>query len=114
VHHDRLKNAVLPNVLGEFVEPRFRELGTRVVAVLVQALDGDEKCLAGHDIGCRDFARGREGWRSDSTRIRAGFRKWNEIGGRGRCRVKQIQLLALRFDPRYAHGGIVPRLAAAR
>lgn len=56
MHDDRLKDTALPYVLGEFVEPSFRELGARVAGVFVQAVDGDEECVADSDIECRRVA----------------------------------------------------------
>ena len=50
MHDDRLKDAVLPDVLGEFVQAGFGKLGARIVGVFVQALDGDNECLSGKDL----------------------------------------------------------------
>lgn len=95
MHDDRLKDAVLPNVLGKFTEPCFREHGARVANVFVQALNGDEERLAGNNVECRGVARGREGQRTDIKRIDVGFCEPHRAIGRSRYRVKQIQLLAL-------------------
>ena len=43
MHDDRLKDAVLSDVLGEFVNSRLRELGARVLGVFAQPLDGDNE-----------------------------------------------------------------------
>jgi hypothetical protein len=95
MHNDRLKDAVLPNVLGKFTEPCFRELCARVANVFVQSLNGDEERLPGNNVECRGVARGREGQRTDIKRIDAGLCKPNRVIRRSRCRIKQIQLLAL-------------------
>jgi hypothetical protein len=60
MHDDRLKVAVLSDVLGEFVQTGLRELSARIVRVFVQVLDGDDECLAGKDFEDRDVARVRE------------------------------------------------------
>ena len=62
MHHDRLQDAVLSDVLGKFVESIGWELCARVVGVFAQALDGDDACLVDTDVECRGFARGRQ-WR---------------------------------------------------
>lgn len=83
MHNDRLKDAVLPNVLGKFTEPCFRELGARVANVFVQSLNGHEERLHGNNVECRGVAQGREE-RIDIKRIDAGFCEPNRVNGRSR------------------------------
>jgi hypothetical protein len=97
MHDDRLQDAVLPNVFGEFVELGLGDIGARVVRVFAQRRQRQQERIAVQRRRCRRFLRiGRRcsGIRSDIS-------------------TEQLQLSWLRFDPRReAHARIVPRLIA--
>ena len=94
MNDDGLKNAVLADVFGEFVQLGFGELGAWVVRVFAQQADGQhERCtvLRGRHLGYLCFVLRRGHVRRD-------------------IRSKQVELSWLGLDPRReAHARIVPR-----
>ena len=108
-HDERLQDAALSHVDGEFFEVGLGELGTRVVRVFVQACHRNKQWSP-----VSGTWRVRVGW--GRVRCRACVRRAvqarclhliiDPLDRRfGRCIVQQVELDLLRLVPWHAHGG---------
>ena len=108
--HDRLKDAAQRDVSRQLGDLFVRELGPRVVRILLKGIDRDKKRQAfGSESVEREFGNFRARRRIDDNIGTVG----PEALARLRTRlVNEIELLFLRLVPRQAHERIVPLRSA--
>jgi hypothetical protein len=112
MHDDRLQDAVLADVVGEFVDLRFRKLGARVGGVFAEPIQRYEQrmpCAV-----CGGELHGARRLRGVCLLHRSPRLASANVDLNVRVGVEKLELTSLRFGPRQSHEPIVPLAQAAR